>query len=76
MYDIIEEIPNQSVNVLNNVTDLRDQTIKTLSKGNKIRAEDISITMQIWNKMKKSSFFIFERESYIRIQCKRLKDDQ
>lgn len=75
MYDIVEEIPNQSVNVLNTVTDTRDLTLKSGLKTNKTKVEDISISMQIWNKMKRSSFFIFERDSWIRIECKNLKEN-
>jgi len=75
MYDIIDDIPHQTTNVLNTVNDLRDLAIKDKAAKQKKQVEDISLLMQIWNKMRVSSFFIFDRDNAIRRGCTDLKDN-
>jgi len=42
---------------------------------NRVELETLSIPAQIWNEMKKSSFFIFHKDSSVRENCKKLKDN-
>jgi sulfatase maturation enzyme AslB (radical SAM superfamily) len=75
MYDIIDDIPHQTTNVLNTVNDLRDLALKDKAAKQKKTVEDISLLMQIWNKMRVSSFFIFDKENMFRRWCTEIKDN-
>jgi len=71
IYEITNEITTQHTNVLNviNIVPYLN-TVK-----NKIEVEPVSIPMQIWNEMKKSSFFIFHKESDFRKHCTTIKNN-
>lgn len=60
---------------MNTVNDLRDLAIKDKSNKQKKQVEDISLLMQIWNKMRVSSFFIFDKENAFRRLCTEIKDN-
>lgn len=61
--------------MLNTVNDLRDLALKDKAAKQKKTVEDISLLMQIWNKMRVSSFFIFDKENWFRRWCTEIKDN-
>lgn len=54
---------------------MRDLAIKDKASKQKKQVEDISLLMQIWNKMRVSSFFIFDKENAFRRFCSEVKDN-